>query len=110
MQIFVKGSVWNRVLHALLFLLYLFLALVLFIVLKVSIEVIDEGLMHDMTIFESEPREGWDYWKWKSIREALPAWIICGSVWLAFMGATLFMLWRSAKNVFARASRVPDRL
>jgi hypothetical protein len=72
------------------------IAFVLAIIAHEVIDVIDEGIMHEMTRFESEPKEGWDYWRWKAIREALPSWIVAGSIWLSAFG---FVLWRAWKRV-----------
>jgi hypothetical protein len=92
----------NRVFSALRLLIYLFLAVVLVIIAHEAIDIIDEGLMHKMTIFESEPKEGWDYWKWKAIKEALPSWIICGTAWITVTGFILYLAYRNAKTVFFR--------
>lgn len=71
-------------------------AFVLVVLAHEVIDVIDEGIMHEMTRFESEPKEGWDYWRWKAIREALPSWIVVGGAWLSIFG---FVLWRAWKRV-----------
>ena len=89
-----------RVSSGVLLLVLLALAAALVIAAAVMIDVIDEGLMHNLTTFESEPKEGWDYWRWKAIKEAMPSWIICGGIWLSLFGATLYFAYRSGRNLF----------
>jgi len=74
---------------------WLGIAFVLAVIAHEGIDVVDEGIMHEMTRFESEPKEGWDYWRGKVIREALPSWIVAGSIWLSVFG---FVLWRAWKR------------
>ncbi len=96
----VRNDLAARAANVVLAILLLALAVALIIVLGVAIGVIDEGMMHEMNIFESEPPEGRDYWRWKAIKEALPSWILCGSIWLSLFGFTLYLTYRNGRKLF----------
>lgn len=102
----VRNQLQFRIGSGILLLVLLAIAVALVLAAALAIEVIDEGLMHDMTIFESEPKEGWDYWRWKSIKEALPSWIVGGSIWLALFSVTLYYAYRNGRNL-VRGQRKP---
>ncbi len=51
--------------------------------------------------FESEPKEGWDYWHAKRIRELLPSWLVAGGIALMIVSALLWTLFRSCKRLKA---------
>lgn len=95
----VPNKITSRITSGLLVILLLAIAASLVVIAFVAIDIIDEGLTHSMTIFESEPKEGWDYWRWKAIKEALPSWIIAGAIWSALMGATLYFTYRNGRNL-----------
>jgi len=72
------------------------ITLVLLILAHEVVDVIDEGIMHQMTRFESEPKKGWGSWRWKAFREVLPSWGVAGGIWLPVFG---FVRWRAWKRV-----------
>jgi hypothetical protein len=91
----------SSIASGLLLLVFLTVAAALVLMAAVAIDIIDEGLMHSLTIFESEPKEGWDYHRWKAIKEALPSWILCGAVWSSLTGLMLYFAFRNARRLFA---------
>jgi hypothetical protein len=95
-----------KILSALVAVLLLAVAAALVVVLFEMIDVLDEGLMHTMTAaFESEPKEGWDYWRWKAIKEALPGWIMAGAIWLSLFVPIVYIAYRHGRNILSRDTK-----
>jgi hypothetical protein len=57
--------------------------------------------------FESEPREGWQYWKEKEIKENLLEWAIGGIIAFCVLGLLAWSIIRSARRI---RSSLPNSL
>lgn len=87
---------WELILLFLKTCLFIFL-LVVFCVL---IDVAREGFSSSMgSMFEGEPKEGWNYWRAKKIKEILPEWILSGSIAFLTLGVVLWTMIRSVKRL-----------
>jgi hypothetical protein len=52
-----------------------------------------------MARFESEPKEGWDYWHSKRIKELLPEWLGVGAVALIIVSGIIWSIFRSFRRL-----------
>lgn len=87
---------WELVLLILKTCLFIFLLLVFYVLF----DVVREGFSSSLgSMFESEPREGWDYWRSKKIKEILPEWILSGSIAVLILGTVLWTMIRSVKRL-----------
>jgi hypothetical protein len=76
--------------------LFLFLIAVAYILFDIAREGFNSSLG---SMFESEPIEGWQYWKGKEIKESLPEWIIAGFVAFAVLGTLAWSMIRSIQRI-----------
>ncbi len=87
---------WELILLIIKSVLFLFLCAVAYVLYDVAREGFSSSLG---SMFESEPKEGWDYWRNKKLKEILPEWILCGSIALLILGGLLWSMFRSVKRL-----------
>ena len=88
--------VWELVLLLFKVVLFLFLVAVAYVLYDVAREGFSSSLG---SMFESEPKEGWDYWRNKKIKENLPEWILCGFLAFLILGGLFWSMMRSLRRL-----------
>jgi len=84
----------------LLLLLKGILFLCLIAVAYVLFDIAREGFNSSLgSMFESEPSEGWQYWKDQKIKENLSEWVIGGVVSFAVLGTLAWSMFRSIQRI-----------
>jgi hypothetical protein len=60
----------------------------------------EEGVLRQLSIYESAPRDGWDAARWQIVKEELFSWIAGGIIWVGMMLFLLWLAWRCALRAF----------
>jgi hypothetical protein len=74
-----------------------------------AVTLVFDGINASMMRFESEPPEGWEYWRRREFNEALPGLVLLGSISIVLailLGYCWTRLWKRSRARSPRIDRV----